>query len=132
MKKLMKRLWLFVAVIVVSTAFAGCSKVKEYCIGINVPPGTNGTVFSSTEVVALKNKIVISAGENLPETDVILQPTDVKTETAYEPIHVMADLPYKIEVEKGASFKIGVDVQNTNDENIVVYVNVRNVDVKTE
>ena len=39
-------------------------------------------------------------------------------------------MPVKMDVEKGAWFKIGVNVQNTTDESMDVYVYVKNVEVR--
>ena len=39
-------------------------------------------------------------------------------------------MPVKMDVEKGAWFKIGVNVQNTTDESMDVYVSVKNVEVR--
>ncbi len=41
-------------------------------------------------------------------------------------------MPVKMDVEKGAWFKIGVNIQNHTDEDIDVYVNVSNVDLRIE
>ena len=38
-------------------------------------------------------------------------------------------MPIKMDVEKGAWFKIGVAVNNDTDEDIMVYANVKNVEV---
>ena len=38
----------------------------------------------------------------------------------------------KMEVEKGAWFRIGVNIQNPTDEDIVVYVKVKDVDLRIE
>ena len=128
--KIFKKALVLIGITAMSIAiFVGCTKEKEYSIGINVPPGTDGMVYSDVEIIAQKKKITISAGKNLPETDVTLVPTESKTQTAYKSFHMRTDLPYNINIEKGAKFKIGVDIQNESEEKVVVYVNVRNVDV---
>ncbi len=59
-------------------------------------------------------------------------PVDVKEENAYEPTYLTPGMPIKMDVEKGAWFKIGVAVNNDTDEDITVYVNVKKVDVRIE
>ena len=41
-------------------------------------------------------------------------------------------MPVKMDVEKGAWFKIGVNMQNPTDTDIVVYVEVEGVEVRIE
>ena len=41
-------------------------------------------------------------------------------------------MPVKMDVEKGAWFKIGVNMQNPTDTDIVVYVEVKGVEVRIE
>ncbi len=41
-------------------------------------------------------------------------------------------MPVEFEVEKGAWYKIGVNIQNPTDEDIVVYVHVEDVEVRVE
>ena len=130
--KIFKKALVLIGITAMSIAiFVGCTKEKEYSIGINVPPGTDGEVYSDAEFVATANEIIVSAGENLPETDVILIPIEAKTETAYEPVRIRTDVPYKIKVEKGAKFKIAVSVKNDCSKNMVVYVNLRNIEIAT-
>ena len=132
MKKLSKLILSFSLLLALSIILSSCSSnSKEYSIGINVPPGTDGEVYSDAEFIATANEIIVSAGENLPETDVILIPIEAKTETAYEPVRIRTDVPYKIKVEKGAKFKIAVSVQNDCRKNMVVYVNLRNIERAT-
>lgn len=60
-------------------------------------------------------------------------PVEVKEENAYdEPIYITAVAPAKMDVEKGAWFKIGVNMQNPTAEDIDVYVTVRGVEVRIE
>ncbi len=56
---------------------------------------------------------------------------EVREENAYDaPVYLTPGMPVKMEVEKGAWFKIGVNVQNPTDESKDVYVSVGNVEVR--
>ena len=75
--------------------------------------------------------MTIAKGGHLGDMEVILLPVEVKEENAYdEPIYITAVAPAKMDVEKGAWFKIGVNMQNPTAEDIDVYVIVRGVEVR--
>ena len=57
---------------------------------------------------------------------------EVKEENAYEPTYITPGLPVKMNVEKGAWFKIGVSVQNDTNTDQTVYVEVEDVVVRIE
>lgn len=51
-------------------------------------------------------------------------------EQAYQSTYMTPGMPVKLDVEKGAWYKIGVNVQNPTEEDIDVYVQVSNVEVR--
>ena len=53
---------------------------------------------------------------------------EVREEKVYEPTYITSGMPVRMEVEKGAWFKIGVNMQNSSEENKDVYVEVENVE----
>lgn len=106
---------------------------KSYDIRITIPAGSTETyVYSNEEISPQKNRIKISSGDGLGDTEVILKPIEVKEENAYEGTYLTPGMPVKIEVEKNAWFKIGVNMQNTTNEDIDVYVTVTDVDLRIE
>lgn len=75
---------------------------------------------------------IISSGEGLGDTEVVLKPIEVKEENAYEPTYLTPGMPVEMDVEKDAWFKIGVSMQNPTDTDITVYVEVKGVEVRIE
>lgn len=127
MKKL---LILFFALVFV---FSGCGKSREE-IKITIPAGTTGDfiyqenfIYSDEEISPKGRKITLYCGEGLGDAEVVLKPIEVKEENAYERTYITPGLPVKMDVEKGAWFKIGVALENPTDEDIVVFVEVEGV-----
>ena len=115
------------------------NKEKSYDIRITIPAGTmdeivyqEGFIYSDEEISPIGNKIRISSGKGLGDTEVVLKPIEVKEENAYEPTYLTPGMPVEMEVEKGAWFKLGVNVQNLTDEDIDVYVTVTGVKLRIE
>ena len=88
--------------------------------------------YSGEEISPTSNKITISLSEGMGDTEVVLKPIEVKEENVYEPIYITHGMPVKLDVEKGAWYKIGVNMQNPTAEDIDVYVTVRGVEVRIE
>lgn len=129
--------WITIAAIVVCAIVAICfltNPAKEYQIRITIPAGSEtGFYYSDEEICPKRNTLTIAKGGHLGDMEVILWPVEVKEENAYdEPIYITAVAPAKMDVEKGAWFKIGVNMQNPTAEDIDVYVTVRGVEVRIE
>lgn len=127
--------WITIAAIVVYAIVAICfltNPAKEYQIRITIPAGSEtGFYYSDEEICPKRNTLTIAKGGHLGDMEVILLPVEVKEENAYdEPIYITAVAPAKMDVEKGAWFKIGVNMQNPTAEDIDVYVIVRGVEVR--
>lgn len=127
--------WITIAAIVVCAIVAICfltNPAKEYQIRITIPAGSEtGFYYSDEEICPKRNTLTIAKGGHLGDMEVILLPVEVKEENAYdEPIYITAVAPAKMDVEKGAWFKIGVNMQNPTAEDIDVYVIVRSVEVR--
>ena len=112
---------------------------KNYDIRITIPAGTMDEVvyqedfiYSDEEISSIGNKIKISSGKGLGDTEVVLKPIEVKEENAYEPTYLTPGMPVEMAVEKGAWFKIGVNIQNLTDEDIDVYVTVTGAELRIE
>ena len=135
----MKKIIALVLVLVCVFGLVGCSKTDTYKIRITVPAGSTEEIiyqedfaYSDEEISPKCNTITISSGEGLGDTEVVLKPIEVKEENAYEPTYLTPGMPVKMDVEKGAWFKIGVNMQNPTDTDIIVYVEVKGVEVRIE
>ena len=120
-------------------ALTGCGKNDTYKISITVPAGTaeeivyqEDFIYSDEEISPKGEKITISSGERLGDTEVVLKPIEVKEGKIYEPIYLTPGMPVEMSVEKGAWFKIGVSVRNPTEEDITVYVEVKGIEVRIE
>ncbi len=132
--------WITMIAVVVCVIVAICfltNPSKEYQIRITIPAGSTEEIiyqedfcYSDEEISPTGNRIIISLGEGMGDTEVVLKPIEVKEENAYEPTYITPGMPVKMDVEKGAWFKIGVNMQNPTTEDIDVYVSVRNVEVR--
>ena len=132
--------WITILAIIVCIIVAICfltNPEKEYLIRITIPAGSTEEIvyqedffYSDEEISPTGNKITISLGEGMGDTEVVLKPIEVKEENSYEPTYITPGMPVKMDVEKNAWFKIGVNMQNPTTEDIDVYVNVRNVEVR--
>ncbi len=128
-------LWIVIAAVAACGILAVCfltSPTKEYPIRITIPAGSEELFCYSDEEISPKgNTITFYAGEGLGDTEIKLLAVEVREENAYdEPVYLTPGMPVKMEVEKGAWFKIGVNVQNPTDESKDVYVSVCNVEVR--
>ena len=131
-----------ITIIAILVSLGICSFInneKSYDIRITIPAGTMNEVvyqedfiYSDEEISPTGNKIIISSGKGLVDTEVVLKPIEVKEENAYEPTYLTPGMPVEMEVEKGAWFKIGVNMQNPTDEDIDVYVTVTSVELRIE
>ena len=128
-------LWIMIATIAVLVILVVCfltNPTREYQIRITIPAGsTEAFCYSDEEISPKGNTLTFYAGEGLGDTEIALLPVEVREENAYdEPAYITPGMPVKMDVEKGAWFKIGVNVQNTTDESMDVYVSVKNVEVR--
>jgi len=129
MKKLIALCLAFVFIL----TLASCGKNDTYKIRITVPAGsTEDFVYSDEEISPIGDKITISCGEGLGDTEVVLKTIEVKEKTAYSPTYLTSGMPVEMDVEEGAWFKIGVSMQNDTDTDKVVYVEVEGVEVRIE
>ncbi len=128
--------WVIVMSILICAVVAVCfltdPKRDSYDIKIVIPAGSEESfVYSDEEISPTKDRIIISSGDNLGDTEVKLKPVEVREENAYDEVfYLTPGMPVEMDVEKGAWFKIGVNVQNPTEKDIVVSVRVKNVRVR--
>ena len=120
-----------IACVVVVVCFLTNPKQDSYTLRIVVPAGSQEEfVYSDEEVSTIKNSIKIWSGDGLGDTEVQLSPVNETTETGYTATYITHGMPVEFDAEKDTWFKIGVNMQNSTDEDIIVYVEVENVEVR--
>ena len=107
-------------------------KRDTYNIKIVVPAGNEEEfVYSDEEISPTRSRIIVNSGEYLGDMEVILKPVEVKQENAYDQAaYLMSGMFINLEAEKGGWFKIGVNVQNPTDEDLIVSVQVQHIEVR--
>lgn len=130
-------LWIMIATAAVSVILAVCfltNPAKEYQIRITIPARSMESIcYSDEEISPIGNTITLYAGEGLGDAEITLLQVGINEEIVYGPTYITPGMPVKIdvkEIEKGAWFKIGVNILNPTDEDIDVYVTVSNVEVR--
>lgn len=104
---------------------------REYQIRVTIPAGSNeGFSYSDEEVCPKGSTLTVYAGEGLGDAEIVLLPVESKEKKVYAPTYITPGMPVKFETEKGAWYKIGLNVQNPADENRDVYVSVNHIDVR--
>ncbi len=127
--------WIMIAMAAVLGIFAACfltNPSKEYQIKITIPAGSTAPFCYSDEEISPKgNTLTFYASEGLGDTEITLLPVEAREENAYdEPTYITPGMPVKMDVEKGAWFKIGVNIQNSTEESKDVYISVSHVEVR--
>lgn len=115
----------------VAVCFLTNPKQDSYTLRIVVPAGSQEKfVYTDEEVSTIRNSIKIWSGDGLGDTEVILSPVNKTTETRYTATYLTHGMPVEFDAEKDTWFKIGVNMQNSTNEDIIVYVEVENVEVR--
>ena len=128
-------LWVIIIAVIVCVGVAVCfltnPKQDSYTLRIVVPAGSQEEfVYTDEEVSAIRNSIKIWSGDGLGDTEVLLSPVNKTTETGYTATYLTHGMPVEFDAEKDTWFKIGVNMQNSTNEDIIVYVEVENVEVR--
>ena len=127
--------WVIIISVIVCVGVAVCfltnPKQDSYTLRIVVPAGSQEKfVYTDEEVSTIRNSIKIWSGDGLGDTEVILSPVNKTTETRYTATYLTHGMPVEFDAEKDTWFKIGVNMQNSTNEDIIVYVEVENVEVR--
>ncbi len=120
-----------IACVIVAVCFLTNPKQDSYTLRIVVPAGSQEEfVYTDEEVSTVRNSIKIWSGDGLGDTEVLLSPVNKTTETGYTATYLTHGMPVEFDAEKDTWFKIGVNMQNPTNEDIIVYVEVENVEVR--
>ena len=127
--------WVIIISVIVCVGIAVCfltnPKQDSYTLRIVVPAGSQEKfVYTDEEVSTIRNSIKIWSGDGLGDTEVILSPVNKTTETRYTATYLTHGMPVEFDAENDTWFKIGVNMQNPTNEDIIVYVEVENVEVR--
>ena len=124
-----------------SLVFTGCNKQTEFDIGVTIPAHTEDFnyiedfIYSNEEISINRNYLTLSLGsvdDDFGNAEIVLKPIEYEEENAHERMPITPGKPIKIDVEKGAWFKIGVAINNDTDEDVTVHVNVKATNVRIE
>lgn len=127
--------WVIIIAVNVCVGVAICfltnPKQDRYTLRIVVPAGSQEEfVYTDEEVSTVRNSIKIWSGDGLGDTEVLLFPVNKTAETGYTATYLTHGMPVEFDAEKDTWFKIGVNMQNPTNEDIVVYIEVENVEVR--
>ncbi len=127
--------WLIVVAVISCVAVAVCfltnPKQDSFKLRIVVPAGSQDEfVYSDEEISTIGSSIKIWSGDGLGDTEVLLSPVDETTETGYTATYLTHGMPAVFDAEKDTWFRVGVNMQNPTNEDVIVYVEVENVEVR--
>lgn len=115
----------------VAICFLTNPKQESYKIKIVVPARSEETiVYSDEEIFPTKNQIIITSDNQLGDTEVVLKAIDGKQENPAQSTYLTPGMPVKMDLEQNTWFQIGVNMQNPTDEDRIVYVTVKNIEVR--
>ena len=128
-------LWVIIIAVIVCVGVAVCfltnPKQDSYTLRIVVPAGSQEKfVYTDEEVSTIRNSIKIWSGDGLGDTEVLLFPVNKTAETGYTATYLTHGMSVEFDAENDTWFKIGVNMQNPTNEDIIVYVEVENVEVR--
>lgn len=128
--------WVVLVSVFVCLIVAVCfltTSPKTWQIKVTIPAeGTESFYYSDEEISPKSNTLTLYAGEGMGDGMIVLLPVEASQENAYgEPAYITPGMPVKLDVEKGAWYKIGVNkMRDPSGEDKVVYLSVENVEVR--
>lgn len=127
--------WVIIIAVIICVGVVACfltnPKQDRYTLRIVVPAGSQEEfVYTEEEVSTVRNSIKIWSGDGLGDTEVLLFPVNKTAETGYTATYLTHGMSVEFDAENDTWFKIGVNMQNPTNEDIIVYVEVENVEVR--
>ena len=127
--------WVIIIAVIICVGVAACfltnPKQDRYTLRIVVPAGSQEEfVYTEEEVSTVRNSIKIWSGDGFGDTEVLLFPVNKTAETGYTATYLTHGMSVEFDAENDTWFKIGVNMQNPTNEDIIVYVEVENVEVR--
>lgn len=124
--------WLVVLSLTICFLMAVCflpdPKKDRYTLAIKVPPGgANAYYYSEEEICTTGKTIIISTGKGLGDCEVILVSSSGQKEP---PTYLTPGMSTTLAALNKVWYRVGVRLQNPSEKELIVYVEVKNVDVR--
>lgn len=124
--------WMLLLALLLCAAAALCfltdPKEDRYTLRFTVPAGETNTVLYAQEELSPQGKTITLTASDAAL--VWLEPVEVRQETAYEPLHLSAGEKVRLEVEKGAWFRLGLVGENHNASPCSIRLEVEGVQLR--
>lgn len=129
----MKKKLLTAVLLLTMVLCTGCGG-RDHDVRVVIPAGSTAEemAWSEEEISPQSSRVKLSAGDGLGDCSVMLQPTEVETETAYEPVYLTPGISTEIKAEKDGWFRVGVAMINDTDQDLTVTVHVEDVEVRVQ
>lgn len=130
--------WIIIAAVVACAALAvgfltNPSK-NTFNVKIVIPAGGEGPYYYSDEEISpLGGRIILSSGDGLGDTEVVLIPDNKQKSPdgkTYGPAYMTPGMPVKMDAERGIWYRIGVAMSNPTDKDLTVYVQAKRVNLR--
>lgn len=120
------------ACIIIAVCFLADLKISASKLKITIPAGSEaGIYYSEEEICPKKDQLTFEVGQDIGDTEISLLPIETPDENAYdESVYATPGFPAKMKAKKGAWFKVGINTSNLSDKERVVYVTVKNAEVR--
>ena len=129
----MKKMIALALALVCVLCFPGCGKNSSCKLRITIPAGSQAPfVYSDEEICPIGDKITISTGDGLGDTEVILKMVNELLTPGYVATYLAPSMPVEFDTAKGEWLKVGISMQNPTDTDIIVYIEVEGVEVRIE
>ena len=126
----MKKILLLVLTLVCIIGLVACQKQEDFKIGITVPAGSmTDFVFSDENIIPKGDKITITLCDGQKDTAILLAPVNENLTAGYVATYIMPNVPVEFDTSEGEPLKIGVNAQNPTEEDIFIYLEVKDVDI---
>ena len=129
----MKKIIALVLALVCVLCMPGCGKNTSYKLKITIPAGSQEPfIYSDEEICPTGTQIMISSGEGMGDTEVILKTVNELLTPGYVATYLTPGMPVKFDTVKGEWLKVGISMQNPTETDIIVYIEVEGVEVSIE
>lgn len=127
--------WILLVAVIACVAITVCfltnPRQDNFKLRIIVPAGSQEEfVYADEEISTIGSSIKIWSCEGLGDTEVLLTPVDETTETGYTATYLTHGMPAVFDAEKDTWFRVGINMQNPTNEDIVVYVEAENIEIR--
>lgn len=128
--------WIIICSIIIMTVVSACfltnPQGSTYELTFRVPAGSeNQLIFSEEEISPQRNHVIFMVGQELGDTEILVQEVEWKDGNSYvKSIDTTSGVPSKMELERDKWFQVAIHISNETDEEQIVHVSVKNVEVR--